>query len=87
MKHLNKFDNLIRTDHPKVKLFITHGGMLGTIEAVHAGVPMVIIPFFGDQPTNALLLEERGLGTILQYNNITTESLIEKIQEVLEDPR
>lgn len=60
---------------------------MGTIEAVHAGVPMIIIPFFGDQLTNAVLLEERGLGTILQYNNISTESLIDKMQLILDDRR
>lgn len=60
--------------------------MLGTIEAVHAGVPMVVIPFFGDQLTNAALLEERGLGVILQYGNVSTESLVDRIQQVLDEP-
>jgi len=35
--------------HPNVKLFITHGGLLGTTEAIIEGVPVLGLPIFGDQ--------------------------------------
>ncbi|XP_015368702.1 PREDICTED: UDP-glucuronosyltransferase 2C1-like, partial [Diuraphis noxia] len=35
--------------HPKVKLFISHGGISGLYEAVDAGVPVLGFPLFGDQ--------------------------------------
>ncbi|KAF0755321.1 UDP-glucuronosyltransferase 2B17-like, partial [Aphis craccivora] len=38
--------------HPKVKLFITHGGISGVYEAVDAGVPVLGFPFFYDQHRN-----------------------------------
>ncbi|KAJ0169844.1 hypothetical protein K1T71_014450 [Dendrolimus kikuchii] len=39
--------------HPNVKVFITHGGLLSTLEALNFGVPCIAIPIFGDQPMNA----------------------------------
>lgn len=35
--------------HPNVKLFISHGGYLGTTEATKEGVPVLGLPMFGDQ--------------------------------------
>uniref|UniRef100_A0A1Y1MYN2 Glucuronosyltransferase n=1 Tax=Photinus pyralis TaxID=7054 RepID=A0A1Y1MYN2_PHOPY len=32
--------------NPKAKLLITHGGALSTQEAMHHGVPLIVIPFF-----------------------------------------
>lgn len=74
-------------DHPNVKLFISHGGMLGLVEAIDAGVPLIVIPFFGDQPTNAALIGERGLGVVLEYVDITFNSLDKVLREVLNDEK
>ena len=35
--------------HPNLKVFITHGGLLGTQEGVARGVPMLGIPIYADQ--------------------------------------
>ena len=35
--------------HKNVVLFITHGGVFGKQEGLHRGVPMLMIPFYGDQ--------------------------------------
>lgn len=35
--------------HPNVKVFLSHGGLLGSSEAVHCGVTGVFTPMFGDQ--------------------------------------
>jgi len=39
--------------HPKVKLFITHAGKGGITESQYHGKPMLALPLFGDQPSNA----------------------------------
>ncbi|XP_050556014.1 UDP-glucosyltransferase 2-like [Spodoptera frugiperda] len=38
--------------HPNVKIFITHGGLFSSIEAIHFGVPIIGIPVRFDQNTN-----------------------------------
>ena len=46
----------------KAGLFITHGGSNSFHEAVLFKVPMLIIPFFGDQPLVARQAEAAGIG-------------------------
>jgi glucuronosyltransferase len=36
-------------EHPKIKLFITQGGHQSMEEAIHCKVPVLVIPFLGDQ--------------------------------------
>ncbi|XP_047513568.1 UDP-glucosyltransferase 2-like [Pieris napi] len=48
--------------HPNLKLFISHGGQLSTIEAIHFGVPIISIPVCGDQMINSVTLKNKGYG-------------------------
>jgi glucuronosyltransferase len=72
--------------HPNVVGFISHGGLLGTIEAVHCGVPAVVMPQYGDQHVNARALEKNGGGVILHLHEATEEKVYEALQTVL-DPK
>ncbi|XP_023705438.1 UDP-glucuronosyltransferase 2C1 isoform X2 [Cryptotermes secundus] len=72
--------------HPNVLAFISHGGLLGTLEATYNGVPVVGIPFFGDQRNNLANLAARGMGIILEYSNITKQSVLEALHTVLDQP-
>jgi UDP:flavonoid glycosyltransferase YjiC (YdhE family) len=36
--------------HPAVKLFVSHGGLNSTHEGLAAGKPLLVTPFFADQP-------------------------------------
>ncbi|XP_021940882.1 UDP-glucuronosyltransferase 2B15-like isoform X1 [Zootermopsis nevadensis] len=72
--------------HPNVKVFITHGGLMGTMEAVFNGVPMVAIPLFGDQFHNVRNYEEEGVAIKLDYSTITKEKVLRALKEVLNNP-
>ncbi|EFA02977.2 UDP-glycosyltransferase UGT5 isoform X3 [Tribolium castaneum] len=72
--------------HPNVKAFISHGGLLGTTEAVHCGVPVVVMPQYGDQFTNARALEANGGGVILHLSEATEERIYDALKTIL-DPR
>lgn len=73
--------------HPNLKLFITHGGLGGIIEARHYGIPLIGIPIFGDQMSNLRLARDEGLAEILHYNDLTEESLTNVVQKVLMNPK
>lgn len=69
--------------HPNVKVFITHSGLFGTFEALANGVPLVMIPFFGDQYRNAKRAVYAGYGQMIQFNVINDETLYKTLNEVL----
>ncbi|XP_026808298.1 UDP-glucuronosyltransferase 1-7-like isoform X1 [Rhopalosiphum maidis] len=73
--------------HPNVKLFITHGGNSGVIEATSAGIPVLGFPIFFDQPRNLELFEHWGSGLFVDFNNFTKEDFVYKIKRILNDQR
>ncbi|KAJ3708058.1 hypothetical protein LUZ61_011763 [Rhynchospora tenuis] len=48
--------------HASIGCFLTHHGWNSTLESLMCGVPMVGIPQWSDQPTNAKLAEQMGVG-------------------------
>ncbi|XP_022952779.1 putative UDP-glucose glucosyltransferase [Cucurbita moschata] len=49
--------------HPSIACFVTHCGWNSSVEALSSGVPMVVLPQWGDQVTNAkFLVEQLGVG-------------------------
>lgn len=73
--------------HPNVKLFITHGGNSGVIEAISAGIPVLGFPIFFDQPRNLELFQQWGSGLFVDYNSFTKEDFVSKIKQILSDNR
>lgn len=43
-------------------MVVCHGGSATVLGALAAGLPLVIVPIFADQPDNARLVHEAGLG-------------------------
>ncbi|KAB0795432.1 hypothetical protein PPYR_12271 [Photinus pyralis] len=73
--------------HPNLKLFITHGGLLSTMEAIYHGVPIVAIPIFGDQEMNAANAENGGYAAVVPYEQLNEDNLRHAVNEVLKNPR
>ena len=79
MKWIPQIDILA---HPKVKVFLTHCGNNGQMEALQSGVPMVGVPVFLDQIHNAVRMEYLGYGRKFSLNDDTPEKLAELVHEV-----
>eukprot|EP00095_Tigriopus_kingsejongensis_P003054 maker-scaffold101_size371023-snap-gene-0.22 protein:Tk03054 transcript:maker-scaffold101_size371023-snap-gene-0.22-mRNA-1 annotation:"unknown" len=72
--------------HPNVKLFITHGGLLSTEEAIYHGTPLLYIPGYADQPATAHHGVSRGYALQLQWLTFTDSTLEATIVEMLTNP-
>lgn len=52
------------------------------MQAISRGVPMLMIPFFGDQHRNAVRCVRGGYAKLLDFRSITTESIVEAVHEM-----
>ncbi|XP_041931861.1 UDP-glucuronosyltransferase-like isoform X4 [Alosa sapidissima] len=71
--------------HPLAKAFITHGGSHGIYEGICNGVPMVMLPLFGDQADNVQRMVARGVAESLTIADVTTTTLLEALNKVIYD--
>ncbi|HTK10315.1 MAG TPA: macrolide family glycosyltransferase [Ktedonobacteraceae bacterium] len=67
-------------------VFVTHGGMNSTMEALYYGVPLVVIPQMVEQAMTAQRVSELQLGLMLQPEQVTVEALQAAVREVLNNP-
>lgn len=65
--------------------FVTHGGMNSLNEALHFGVPLLVIPHVHDQFGNAKRVDDLKLGINLRKDGVTEEILRESILSILGD--
>nr|CAI5843306.1 unnamed protein product [Callosobruchus analis] len=69
--------------HPNIKLFITQGGLQSIEEAILAEVPMVGMPFIGDQAMNVKRIAMLGIGVEEDPSKITESSIRSAIYKVI----
>ncbi|EFP04811.1 hypothetical protein CRE_30043 [Caenorhabditis remanei] len=72
--------------HENTVAFITHGGLKSAKEGVCSGVPMLFLPFYGDQPRNAHRFVTNGIAEALYKKSITAVDIKQKLEKLLEDP-
>nr|XP_003699462.1 PREDICTED: UDP-glucuronosyltransferase 2B15-like [Megachile rotundata] len=73
--------------HPNVKCYFGHGGLLGLSEGVHRGVPMVLMPFFGDQYQNAIAAQARGVAIVVKFDEMSEATLKNAVDEIFNNTR
>jgi sterol 3beta-glucosyltransferase len=71
---------------PRVAAVVHHGGAGTTAAGLRAGVPTIVIPFFGDQPFWGQRVAELGVGLApISRQQLTTERLAEAIHRAAGD--
>lgn len=54
---------------------------------MYHGKPVLGLPIFADQPKNAKRLEEKGMGKMLVWEDLTEEAVVSTIKELVSNPR
>jgi UDP:flavonoid glycosyltransferase YjiC (YdhE family) len=82
-------DSIMRVDYvphdwlfPQVAAVVHHGGAGTTAAGMRAGVPTIVVPFFGDQPFWGWRVQELGVGPKpVPRKALTAEKLAEAIDQ------
>ncbi|XP_049808773.1 UDP-glycosyltransferase UGT5-like [Schistocerca nitens] len=69
--------------HPNIRLFITQGGLQSMNEASYFAVPLIGIPFIGDQEHNVAKMVQAGIGYRLSFKDVTTDTVLKAVHTVL----
>ncbi|XP_036066974.1 UDP-glucuronosyltransferase 2A1-like [Oryzias melastigma] len=72
--------------HPKIRLFVAHGGTNGIYEAIYHGVPLVGLPLIFDQKDNIIRIEERGAGKKIDFFTMNKDIFLQGLKDVLNEP-
>uniref|UniRef100_A0A1I7UZ36 glucuronosyltransferase n=1 Tax=Caenorhabditis tropicalis TaxID=1561998 RepID=A0A1I7UZ36_9PELO len=80
-----KYD--LQEDDPRTKAFISHTGLNSFVEASYAGVPILAIPLFVDQPHNAESGRSIGTTFVLDKTRLTRDTIVDGLRAVLYDEK
>uniref|UniRef100_A0A914Q6C2 glucuronosyltransferase n=1 Tax=Panagrolaimus davidi TaxID=227884 RepID=A0A914Q6C2_9BILA len=69
--------------HPRLKLFFTHGGYNSLMEVANSGKPTLLMPMMLDQTRNGHIAERNGWGKVLNKMELLKGN--EKLVEILGD--
>lgn len=73
--------------HPNVVGYMMQGGLQSLQEAVHYAVPLIAIPFFGDQNFNARKILHSEIGLTLDVDTMNNETIVRVIKELVENEK
>ena len=69
----NWVPQLTLLQHPTTHSALLHGGLGGVQEALSCGIPIIVVPFFGDQLDNAVRVHHHHYGRMIHRHQLTTE--------------
>ncbi|AXY72564.1 glycosyl transferase [Paraflavitalea soli] len=70
---------------PHVDVFVTHGGLNSTMEALYYGVPLVVLPTIKEQETTAKRVLDLQLGIVPDRTPLTAGALRGAVRKVYQD--
>ena len=68
---------------PDIDIFITHGGLNSTQEALSNGLPLIVVPQINDQFDNGKKIEELGVGIVLDKNKLDVDVLKNAVNDMI----
>ncbi|KAH7839557.1 hypothetical protein Vadar_005715 [Vaccinium darrowii] len=75
--------------HSSIGGFVSHCGWNSILESLNFGVPIIAVPMNNDQPVNAKLVEEVGVGLEVRRNDqnkrIDRDNIAQVIKKVVKD--
>jgi hypothetical protein len=69
--------------HPATVAFVSHCGANSLLETLSAGVPLVCVPVFSDQPYNAYAMEMQAFGRQLDIQTFSGPELADALHKVI----
>ena len=72
---------------PRASLIVHQGGVGTTAQAMHAGRPMLVMPYSHDQPDNARRMRRLGVAGVIRRPDYTAERAARRIRRILGHPR
>jgi UDP:flavonoid glycosyltransferase YjiC (YdhE family) len=63
---------------------VVHGGSGSTLGALAAGLPLVVVPLFADQPMNARRVAEVGVGLAVEPDRANVQAALEPLRDAVE---
>lgn len=55
-------------------------------QGIARAVPILLLPFFGDQHRNAVRAVRAGYAQMLDFNNLSTDSFVHAVNEIIINP-
>ncbi len=79
-------DYVLVLGHANARVFITHGGLQGTQEAIYHAIPLLCLPFGNDQIANAKKATREGFGISLDWSTLNEDTLHDSLTQLINDP-